>query len=784
MLEFWVELAVLVPAGTPYRWLAAPLLTAVAIAVAFGRRAPLVAVVVTFGTLALLPALTHVYYDELALPFAMPFVTAYWLGRYAGQRALFAGIAIALPLGLMSTVPYARETTFASGVFVLAVTIGAPVLVARLLRGRAELHGALREKAALLERRREDAAGRAVVDERTRIAGELHDVVAHALSAMTVQATGARRLALTRPELARAAFEAIETSGREALDELRRLLGVLRREDAELTLAPQPSLRHVASLARQTTAAGLPVLLRVEGEPRELAAGLDVTAYRVAQEGLAAARDVGGAGRAEVRLRYGADALDVEVRDDGALLTPRPLTGIRERVLLHGGRLVAGRRRSGGHTVRATLPLDGRTMAVDEAADAPCELTVVRDRVLRRVRRHHGLVDTSIAALLAAAGAVEVIVAPDRTGSVLANVLVAFGYTVPLAWRRRAPLAVAAAVVAATLLMGLTLTPVDSLFVPLATILSSAYGCGAYRDGRVALAGLVLVAAALPVITATMEGRIVADYVFPPLLMAVAWLAGRAVRTRTRLAAELHEAAARVAEASEEEQKLAASEERRRIAREMHDLVAHSMSVMVVQAGGARRILERDPGRALEAATRIERTGRDALSEMRHLLGVLNGPHAVLAPQPTLGEIGELVLRARSAGLPAVLEFRGERRDLPAGLDLAAYRIVQEGLTNALKHAAHAPTTVTVDWSEATLTLEIRDHGPRAARRGDGGHGLVGMRERVRLYGGEIEAGPAEGGGWRVRATLPVAGDARLEARVAASTRPEGSHSRGEAVSA
>ena len=134
---------------------------------------------------------------------------------------------------------------------------------------------------------------------------------------------------------------------------------------------------------------------------------------------------------------------------------------------------------------------------------------------------------------------------------------------------------------------------------------------------------------------------------------------------------------------------MAAIDERRRIARELHDLVAHSMSVMVVQAGGARRILDRDPARALEAATAIERTGREALAEMRHLLGVLNQPEArpALAPQPTLAEVGELVAGARAAGLPTVLELRGERRPLPAGLDLAAYRIVQEALTNALKHA-------------------------------------------------------------------------------------------------
>ncbi len=149
-------------------------------------------------------------------------------------------------------------------------------------------------------------------------------------------------------------------------------------------------------------------------------------------------------------------------------------------------------------------------------------------------------------------------------------------------------------------------------------------------------------------------------------------------------------------------------------ARELHDLVAHSMTVMVVQAGGARRILDRDPGRALEAAARIERTGREALGEMRHLLGVLGTSEqpAARAPQPTLAEIGELVTRARAAGLPTVLEVRGTRRPLAPGLDLAAYRIVQEALTNALKHAGDAPTTVTVGWSEYTLAR--RDPRPRA----------------------------------------------------------------------
>jgi signal transduction histidine kinase len=248
----------------------------------------------------------------------------------------------------------------------------------------------------------------------------------------------------------------------------------------------------------------------------------------------------------------------------------------------------------------------------------------------------------------------------------------------------------------------------------------------------------------------------------------MAWLAGRAIHSRTRLTEALHEAAAQAAEEHDDEVRRAAAEERRRIAREMHDLIAHSMSVMVVQAGGARRILDRDPARALEAAEQIERTGREALAEMRHLLGVLHpGEESrALAPQPTLAELDALIARAQAAGLPVLLHEDGERRPLPAGLDLAAYRILQEALTNALKYSGGAAAEVTVTWAELELAVEVRDRGrvriERRERSGDEraargrGHGLVGMSERVRVYGGELETGPAKGGGWRVRATLPL----------------------------
>jgi signal transduction histidine kinase len=249
----------------------------------------------------------------------------------------------------------------------------------------------------------------------------------------------------------------------------------------------------------------------------------------------------------------------------------------------------------------------------------------------------------------------------------------------------------------------------------------------------------------------------VTDFIFPAAFVLIAWLAGRGVRTRTRLTEELHEAAVRAKEAHDEEVARAAADERRRIAREMHDVVAHSVSVMVVQAGGARRIVERDPARAVEAAAHIEEVGRAALTEMRRLLGVMHHGEE-REPQPGMRGLGALVERTRAAGLPVSLTVEGEPRSLPAGMDLAAYRVVQEALTNAIKHAGAAPTEVTVRWQPEHLELEIVDTGaPAAAANGNGGgHGLMGMAERVRLYDGDLRTGRRAGGGFEVVARLPL----------------------------
>jgi signal transduction histidine kinase len=373
--------------------------------------------------------------------------------------------------------------------------------------------------------------------------------------------------------------------------------------------------------------------------------------------------------------------------------------------------------------------------------------------------------DRAFAVVLFVAAEVEVVISGEGAPLPLL-MLVAAGYSLPFAWRRVYPLGVVCVIVASVVIEAALLVDPTTFFVPFLGVLLFSYSAGAYADGRRAYAGLAVMGVAVMTVTALSPGQVIGDYIFPTAFAIVSWLSGRILRTRTRLTEELHEATLREEEAHEHAALIAAADERRRIAREMHDVVAHSVSVMVVQAGGARRILERDPARAIAAAEQIERTGREALAEMRRLLGVLHADdeeHAARAPQPTMASVGALVARAREAGLPVELHETGKRRSLPAGLDLAAFRVVQEGLTNAIKYSGRAATEVHVTWGERELVLEIADRGPGAARDhviAEGGHGLVGMRERVRLYGGELETGPRSGGGFRIRAKLPLVADA------------------------
>jgi signal transduction histidine kinase len=372
-------------------------------------------------------------------------------------------------------------------------------------------------------------------------------------------------------------------------------------------------------------------------------------------------------------------------------------------------------------------------------------------------------VDAAIAVAVYAASVVELYVGAPVEGPRALNLLALVGVCLPLALRRRAPLPAQATFAVSAVVMTAFLTALSELTVIFACLTLIPYGTGSREDGWRAWAGLVLAVGAIVAIDIIHGDTVAGDFLFPGFMTATPWFAGRIVRQRARLAAELHEQAVRAQERREEAAREAVGEERRRIAREMHDVVAHSVSVMVVQAGGARRILDADPDRALAAAGEIERAGREALGEMRRLLGVLRPEDEqglALAPQPTLASLDSLVARAEEAGLPVTVAVEGTPRPLKLGLDLAAYRIVQEGLTNAIKHAGAAPTAVRVSWQADALVLEVADRGPGPAagrrRAGDGGHGLVGMRERVRLYGGELETGAGPGGGFLVRAVLPL----------------------------
>lgn len=347
--------------------------------------------------------------------------------------------------------------------------------------------------------------------------------------------------------------------------------------------------------------------------------------------------------------------------------------------------------------------------------------------------------------------------------------LVAATYAVcaaSLALRRRAPLAVLCVVAGATTAMALVFGASEgagSLLPALVAVFSVA-AHGARRNALTA-AGLTVVMVVVRELNNpdnTTWAEMVNAFAWN-LSLAGAWLLGAYLRTRRLYIAELADRAERVEVERSERERVAAAravaEEQARIARELHDVVAHGVSVMVVQADAAEEVLGRDPARAAAPLQSIQRTGREALTDLRRLLGVMqSAPDSGLAPQPGLDDLNALLARVRLTGLGVELEVQGEGVRLAPGVDLAAYRIVQESLTNVINHADASRAVVAVVYRASSVDLEVRDDGRAVTERRPppGGHGLVGMAERVALYGGELQAGPDPGGGFRVRARLPL----------------------------
>lgn len=522
----------------------------------------------------------------------------------------------------------------------------------RLQQARAE---ELRRRARTSSREREERARLAVSRERERIAVDLWDVLAHGITEMVAQAQAADRLLHRDVSRAKEALQHVETSGRAALTELRRLVGLLRADDGDLAAGP-------------TGTEPTPLRDAVPSDP-----GGDEDRGRWAP----------AAGAGLERLRAHIRRLPVVVQDLGVV------------VLVLAVELP--------HQWREDL----RSAAVEDFA-GPSVATV--------------------ALVLLLVGA--------------------------LAWRRYAPRAVLAVTLVASLGVVAWSVPAQ-LLAPLIAL----YTVAAHCPRRRSLPWLALIAA----ITVGVLLSVDALRLAPGQLVtfAIVWLLGDWQRVRRGYEHQLEERASRLEQARTREAELAVSEERARIARELHDVVAQTIGVMLVQAGAARTVAADDPDRAREAVASLLQAGRRSLGWLRETVDVLGGAGAAFAPQPGLEDLASLVAGYTTAGLDVELRVEGAERTYSRGVALSAYRIVQESLTNVLRHAQARHAEVRIVHGDE-LRIEVVDdgRGPGGSDRPPEGHGLIGMRERARLVGGDVEAGARPGGGFRVSARLPAAAPA------------------------
>jgi signal transduction histidine kinase len=325
--------------------------------------------------------------------------------------------------------------------------------------------------------------------------------------------------------------------------------------------------------------------------------------------------------------------------------------------------------------------------------------------------------------------------------------------TVPLAWRRRWPLAITLAL-SATLVLQVAVEPSrrppDGPFV---AWVIAAYSVGAHADRWRSLAGIVSVVGALEV----WVSRTGDDPVFVPAILAGFWIAGRVVRSRNRLAAALAERTRELELEREENARLAVAEERSRIARELHDVVAHGVSVMVLNAGAERLVLASGQESTAEVLRSIEEAGREALGEMGRLVTMLRAEdEESLDPAPGLERVAALVERVRATGLAIEVVVEGERRPLSPGVEVSAFRIVQEALTNVVRHANGSRARVCLSYGARELGIVVEDDGEGRGNGDRPGHGLIGIRERAALYGGDLTTGQSDLGGFIVRVRLPL----------------------------
>jgi signal transduction histidine kinase len=687
--------------------LAAPLLAA---PLAWSHRAPVTALAAVAGVLAAQAALGGGLAGRSATTIAVLAVALFCAGRFAaaalpptgaGRFAAAAlpltgaaGLAAAIAVTRIAADPAARAPRDALLTF---AAVACPLLVGRWVRGQTLLQRELAERSARRERMRERDARHAAEEERTRIAADLRLAVAGGLREIVDEA-GALRAALERGPAPGAGerLAAIAATARTALADVRRVLGVLRHEGDARRLAPPAATVHAPA------AAGVP-------EP---------------------SGSSGAAGVPEPSGSSGAAGVPEPSGSSGAAGVPEP---------------------SGSSGAAGVSPPSGGPAAL-RAGPPPALVGAASQRPAP------ALVDAALAAAVALAVAVELALTES-----LAAALTALPVALPLLARRRAPLAAAAGVLAAIALQSALVSPGSFPLGDMLAMVAASYAVGAHAERRRAVGGVLALAAGV----AAHAAVVYPDGVIAALLGGVGlpWTVGRVVRGSRALTREGRRRSAEIEHGRAQEARAAVARERAGFARELHDAVAHNVSVIAIQAGGAVPLADRDPARAAQILELIEQVAREAVAELGRLGAAEPGGSGASGPdggRPGLAQIGLLADRARATGLDVEVDLDGAGEALPAGVDLAAFRVVQEALANTAKHARAGHAWVRVRCDARAVDLEIADDGggPSGARRPTdrtSGHGLLGMRERVALYGGTLHTGPRERGrGFLVRARIPV----------------------------
>lgn len=724
------------------------------------RRAPALATAVAVAALGVFVRFAEI--PDWTVPLLVIAAQFFTVGLVVNGRRRLMATASVLLAGLVGVLIVDPEDVTAGVIAILAnaALFGLlPLAVGRTLRNRRVLTRELRTRSEELERDRDERTRRAAVEERTRIARELHDVVAHSVSVMVIQAQAAQRVAAADRPSARDALAAIEISGREALAEMRRMIGVMRTADAGLDGAA-PGLSLLPALVDRARAAGLTVDVRLDGEMPTLAPGVDLVAYRFVQEGLTNVIKHAGPAHATVTVRPAQDALELEVSDNGRggdQASPggsgQGIIGMRERLALYGGQLDVGRRPQGGFRVRARIPLSAAD-PTPVAAPPPQPPSQPRRRMRSRLR-HSRWTEPVFVATVTAISAVSLLRASHGHGGVVPRLLMASLIGSCVALRRRNPLLYATATISLAVICTAAFADIRQFPLAMYIVLVPPYVVAAYEDLPRAVAGLtVLIAGSAAVNVLATRPATPGDFVFPITVFTCAWAVGRTLRAGRALTIRLARTNERLAVEREHRARLAVADERNRIARELQLVVASSVSDMVVEAELARRLLDDDAAQAAVVAMgTLEATGRAALAEMRRILQVLRGPEeARLEPQPGLGALPLLLEQARVHGRQVELTVHGEPGPLPSSVELAAYRVVEEALARSDVVAATPEDTlqIVLEFRPTDLLLVITDS---AGRRPPA---TVRMRERVTACNGELFDGPGADGAQELRITLPT----------------------------